>query len=154
MNTSRLFSLPTEHVHLLWKDCIAWLAPAIERSRGTWTNETVLKAIMDRDLLLWASVRNGIVEAAAVSQIVIYPEVKVLALPFVGGKNRNNWLIFEPTFIEYGLENGCTEFEGYMRRGWIGMSRKPSGGVLGNDWEDCWTVVRKRLTPSINKDEV
>ena len=111
------------------------------------TAQSVHDAIANGDQLLWIAVDGTVLEAAATSTFITYEatKTKVIGVPLLGGHKRNYWLHFQDKFAEYGKQNGCEYMEGYLRPGWIGMHRKKSGGVLGNDWADCWTVARRKL---------
>jgi len=145
MSDSTLIGIQSDFIDHWWKVVEPLLAPAIERSLGMLTNDSVYKLLKSKDMQLWISIKDGVTEAAATTQILTYPKVKVLALPLIGGKNRNNWLLFEPTFHEYGKSFGCTYLEGYFRMGWLGVHRKKDGGVLGSDWKAGWVFARKEI---------
>ena len=141
-----VIGITSDKIEFCWDEMSKLLDPAIARSRGRLTNESVKAALIEREMQLWVSIDNdGTIEAACTTQIIQYPGVKVLGLPLIGGKNRGNWLPFEPMFIAYAKENGCTEMEGYARPGWVGLVRKISHSVLGKEWEPCWTIIRKKI---------
>jgi hypothetical protein len=85
---------------------------------------------------LWISVNNGVIEAAACTRIIDYPKMRVLSLPFLGGKVLQNWLHFQAQLEAWGRAHGCKEIEGYARKGF----RR----VLA-DWKFGWTFIRKPL---------
>ena len=145
MSESILSMVHPDLLEAIWSDVIAYLAPAIKRSKGVITKESLYVGIKEKDYLLWTSVRDGKFEAFAITCIIKHPGTKVLAIPLIGGKDRWNWLGFEPYFIDYGLKNECEFMEGYYRMGWLGLARKISKSVLNSDWEPMWTVARKRL---------
>jgi hypothetical protein len=142
---TEVIGIQSECVDLFWGVVAPMLEPAIIRARGTLTLDSVYNSLISKDMQLWIAISDNEIEAAATTSIINYPAVKVLALPLVGGKNRQNWLQFEPMFIEFGLAHGCTELEGYMRPGWLGMFRKVAKSVLGVEWHPCWTIARKKI---------
>lgn len=86
---------------------------------------------------LWTVWREKELAAIAVTQIKIYPRMKVCAVNFVAGEGRDDWLHFNEVIAEWAKARGCSHFEGYMRKGWE--------RVLGDDWERCWLTMRKEL---------
>lgn len=134
---TQLIPVPARDVAEAWPVVAGDLRRAIKRADGGFTEETVYAALLSRDMQLWTAWQDGELQAAAVTQIVIYPGKKVAAIPLIGGRKRNDWLSFQPQFEEWAKANGCDSLEGYARPGWL--------RVLSNDWRHCWTVIRRDL---------
>ena len=145
---SELVGIKAEYLDRVWDVVLEHLRPAIKRAQGTITEESLYEGIKCKNYQLWASINNDEAEAFAITVILNYPGVKVLGIPLIGGKNRYNWLGFEPTFMEYGRSHGCEYIETYLRMGWAGLVRKLSKSVLGKEWTIHWVLSRK----SINKE--
>lgn len=134
---TQLVPVPAKDVAEAWPVVVGELRRAIKRADGVMTEETVYEALLSRDMQLWTAWQDGELQAAAVTQIVSYPGKKVAAIPLIGGRKRNDWLLFQPQFEEWARANGCDALEGYARPGWL--------RVLSNDWRHCWTVIRRDL---------
>lgn len=142
---SEVSGITSDFIDAFWPIVSPMLLPAIKRARGTMTVETVYQDLKNRDSQLWVAVNDTEIEAVAVTRIIQYPGIKVMAMPLVGGKNRNNWLHTEGMFVDFALSHDCQAIEAYMRPGWIGMVRRLSKSVLGEEWEPIWTVVRRKI---------
>ena len=135
---AKLVPVLAAQVTSVWPLVAPDLSKAIKRADGVMTEETVFKALLTRDMQLWTAWdEQGELEAAAVTQIVCYPGKTVCAIPLIGGKKRDDWLVFQPQFEEWARANGCDALEGYARPGWL--------RVLSDDWRHCWTVIRRDL---------
>jgi hypothetical protein len=134
---ARLIAIPAHQIPEAWPHVASALRKAIKRADGVLTEQSVYEALLSRDMQLWTAWDGLDLEAAAVTQIVIYPGKKVAAIPLIGGSKRNDWLCFQPQFEEWARANGCDALEGYARPGWL--------RVLTGDWRHCWTVIRRDL---------
>ena len=143
--TTELIGVPTELVPTQYPKFVTMLEPAIKRTRGTQTLETVYNGLLNKEFQMWIAVENGNPIGVGITQIVQHPEVKLFCLNFVGGKCFEKMRELEPVWIEFAKSFGCTELEGYFRFGWVGISRKPEGGLLGKDWDTCWVLGRKKI---------
>lgn len=112
------------------------LEPAIERSQGRWDLYSVIGHLMLGQMHLWISIKDGEIDAACCTRIVDYPKIRVLSLPFLGGKVWRNWMHFQEQLGAWGRAHGCKEMEGYARKGFA--------RVL-TDWEFSWTFIRKAI---------
>lgn len=133
---SELFLVPVDKILVVMPDVGPMLQPAIDLSDGRWDLWSVVAHLLNGHMALWISVNEGKPEAAMVTRVVDYPKLRVLSLPFLGGKAMENWMHFEPQIMAYGKSLGCAEMEGYAR---AGFKR-----VL-NDWFFGWTFIRKPL---------
>ncbi len=136
MKLAQLLPVPAADVAAIWPIVAPDLRRAIKRSDGAMTEEHVIKCLLNRDMQLWTAWDNGELEAAAVTQIIVYPGRKVAGIPLIGGRKRNDWLVFQPLFEEWARANGCDALEGYARPGWLRV-------LTG--WRHCWTVIRRDL---------
>lgn len=131
-----LVPIPANEVPEVWYLVAPVLEPAIKRADGQVCLEDVYRQLIDRDMQLFTAWERDELQAAAVTQIICYPRRKVLAIPFIGGRKRGDWLSFQPVFEAWAKEKGCDALEGYARPGWLRALK---------DWRHCWTVIRKDL---------
>lgn len=136
MSESQLLQVPPDKILAVMPDIQPMLQPAIDLSEGRWDVWAVIAHLLQGHMVLWISVRDGKPEAAMVTRIIDYPKMRVLSLPYLGGRARQNWLRFEPQIIAYAKANGCQELEGYARPGFRRVLK---------DWLFSWTFIRKPL---------
>ena len=91
------------------------------------------------EYLVWAVIDGEEIIAAFTTRVSGYPQAKVLAIDFVGGKKIKAWLPQALAKIEdHGRKLGCIALEGYGRNAW--------GRVLGkHEWQPYFTVYKKDL---------
>jgi hypothetical protein len=76
----------------------------------------VLQRLKDREMQLWMCGD----EAIAVTEIMVMPDFKILAVPIIAGSNVAKWMPeFSDTMKEFGRIHDCKYIEGYGRKGWI-----------------------------------
>lgn len=80
--------------------------------------DDIYAKIKDRDYQLWLVCTDTEAVAAVTTQIVIYPKSKVLAVPWIGGKDFKEWAdVLRATLYPYAREYGCKDLELYARKG-------------------------------------
>lgn len=131
-----LVGVRSELVDTVWPRVEPLMDRACKRSHGVYEPSDIYEALMGRTMQLWTAWDGKELVAAAVTEIRIYPRMKVLAMPLLAGERLKDWLEFQPTFEEYARAHGCSHLEGYARKGWL--------RVLKN-WTPQWTVIRKEL---------
>ena len=102
----------------MWERALEHLAPAIERSLGRYDEESVLRAILNRDMQLWLAVAEQPI-AAAVTRISIWPTgLKTCRVLFAGGKEMKRWTYMMDGIGEWAKSRDCRYLEVEGRPGW------------------------------------
>ena len=111
--------VPMEHCTSIWKYVRDLLAPAVERSHGRWTMEYLLAALATGTQNLWVAYDDeGYLRAAMTTQIICYPNNKMLAVQFLGGDGFDEWGDGMLSTIEdYARTCGCDGIESCARFG-------------------------------------
>jgi hypothetical protein len=105
-----------ERADLVAKDfvrCQKWIEDALKYSNGTYSTNDVFYAIIEDSMQLWSGDQGCIV-----TQIVTYPQKKVLYIFLAGGKMEQLFDL-ESEITSWAIKQGCqaTEFSG--RKGWL-----------------------------------
>lgn len=95
---------------------VACIEPAVKRSNGRYQTGDVIALVLQNTMRCWASVGENI-EAVAITQFLNFPRVRVLSMPFVGGRNMDQWFGFMDEVIIWAKDQGCTQIETYDARG-------------------------------------
>jgi hypothetical protein len=95
-----------------WSRVRGLLLPAIAETNGTHNEDDVLIALLTGKCRLWASEN-----AAVVTEIVVYPQMKILNCWLVGG-DLARLRAMEPDLIAYARSMGCARVTGGGRAGW------------------------------------
>ncbi len=107
-----------EDCYALWKDVRSLLEPAIKGSGGRWQNEYVFAALITGQHKLWTVLDDDDLIAAFTTEILDYPEKRMLAIHFLGGDSFDKWY---PTWFKavttHGKQHGCEGIESNARAG-------------------------------------
>lgn len=118
----------------VWSEVEPLLKKAIERRDGEFSIADVLRFIREREMQLWIA-RDSRIRAAAVSQIISYPQLKVCLFAYLGGDGMRFWKQAQPLIEAWAKSQGCQEIRSAGRRGWA--------RVFG--LQEIYTVAAKRL---------
>lgn len=111
--------VPPNYLNSLWPDVREQLAKAIKRSHGRWNMEFLYASILNGNQQLWLSfdAENNI-DGVGTTEILQYPEKRMIAVQFLGGDRFNDWVwdMLEK-FKDFGRDNDCTGIEATARMG-------------------------------------
>lgn len=132
--------VPPEDLAAIWPLAIDKLEKAIERSRGRWSMENLYQALQSEMYHLWLAFDdNKAIDGIGVTQIVAYPNRRMLAIQFLGGENFMDWVwpMLE-TFNSFARDTECQGIEATGRDGFWKWLQK-------DGFEKAYTVFEKRL---------
>jgi hypothetical protein len=79
--------------------------------------EHFYQRLIKREQQLWLC--NG-GEGLFITEVKIFPEFKLLAVPIVAGKNMDKWMVgMVDTCKAFAKHHQCKYIEGYGRKGWL-----------------------------------
>ena len=113
--------VPKEHIESIWPQIEIYAAKCAKYTYGRYTAKDMLDQLLTMDQQLWVAFNNKTKEIIGfwVTEVVEYPQTKVLVLHFVGGKDFHSWLPDGfPKLQKFARENGCSKMESYGRPGW------------------------------------
>ena len=112
--------IPREVLDVVDADARRMLTPAVERSSGRHTMDSVMAAIYSGYNALWFAFNDdGEAVGALVTEIEAYPNRTMLNLIFCGGDDLEDWHGQMLELLErYGRANGCDGMELIGRYGW------------------------------------
>jgi hypothetical protein len=118
--------VPAEYIPLEWINVYKLLQPAVERSGGRWTMDSLLLALCVGDQVLWVSRdENKVIASALTTQIVNYPNKRILAFQFLGGKGFDKWSDNMLSRMEqYAKDTDCDGMEAVGRFGFWPFFKK------------------------------
>ena len=102
--------------------CRSWIEDALEYSNGTHNFDDVVLGIAESKMQLWAAPKGCIV-----TEIVVYPQKKVLNL-FLAGGDLDQILDMDNDVKRWAEHHGCTAATMMGRMGW----KKPLAAL---DWK-------------------
>ena len=128
--------LEPEDVAYVWEVVCPLLARVAPHSEGVMEPDDYIEPLTHGDMQLWVVVENKRVNAALVTQIIPYPQKRILRLISLAGDNFQDIKDFLEMVEVFALKNGCTALEMWGRKGWK---------KLLSDWKDSYIVYTKDL---------
>ncbi len=131
---------PANYLNALWPDVEEQLERAVIRSNGRWTMEVLFNVIANEQQQLWLAFdEEKNIDGVGTTEIVNYPNKKMLAVQFLGGDRFNDW-VWEmlERFNKFAKETGCHGIEATARKGfWKWLSQ--------DDFKQSYEVYEKRI---------
>jgi len=118
--------IPPEGCPSVWPIVHDMLLPAVERADGRWTMRHLLGALCLGHQTLWVAYDNQRkIVSALTTQIVSYPNCKMLAFQFLGGMDFDQWSDDMLLLLErYATGAGCDGIEAIARFGFWPMFKR------------------------------
>ena len=113
--------------------CRRWIDAALEYAGGTHTFNDIATGVLSGRFQLWPN-KN----AAVVTEIVVYPQLKDLHY-FLAGGDIEELKQMRPIIEAWGKSVGCTRVSLAGRKGWAKTFLKDEG------YEPRWFVLAKEL---------
>ena len=110
--------LDPEDVEYVWDKVEPILARAVSRSEGELKTNDILDLITEGDMQLWIVSENKEIIAALVTQIITYPQKRILRLVSLAGEDFNKFKHFLDRVQSFAIQSGCTALELWGRKGW------------------------------------
>ena len=110
--------LGPEDVEYVWDKVEPILARAVSRSEGELKTNDILDLITEGDMQLWIVSENKEIIAALVTQIITYPQKRILRLVSLAGEDFNKFKHFLDMVQSFAIQKGCTALELWGRKGW------------------------------------
>jgi len=107
-----------EDVEYVWDKVEPILARAVSRSEGELKTDDILDFISEGDMQLWIVSENKEIIAALVTQIITYPQKRILRLVSLAGEDFNKFKHFLDRVQSFAIQRGCTALELWGRKGW------------------------------------
>jgi|TARA_R110000772_G_scaffold51719_7_gene118735 hypothetical protein len=111
----------------------AYIEAALEYSQGTHTFTDVAAGLLSGRYQLWAGEKS-----AVVSEITVYPQMKVLNY-FLAGGDLDEIKTIHAHIDDWGKRQGCTRATIAGRPGWARTFLKDEG------YEPTWFILKKDL---------
>ncbi len=126
-----------EDVPYIWDNVAPLLSKVIQHSEGELETDDYLSNLMSGSMQLWIVTEDGKIILSMVTQIIQFPQKKVLrTIALAGEKFKEVHSQFSDMLASYALKNECSSLELWGRKGWKKMLP---------DWKDTYIVYTKDL---------
>ena len=126
----------------MWHDICKFLEPAIIKSKGEVSKESVLRRLMNGETTLFiVKDDSGIITVMFTLEVLVFESgLRTLAIPLVGGKGVLDMLITADEFLRTTAKNlNCSYIRGFsVRGGWLSKI-----GKYG--WEAGHEIIRCKV---------
>ena len=110
--------LDPDDVEYVWEKVEPILARVIPHSEGELETDDILDLVTEGSMQLWIVAENKEIIAALVTQIITYPQKRILRLVSLAGEDFNKFKHFLDIVESFAIQKGCTALELWGRKGW------------------------------------
>ena len=125
-----------EDVAYVWEEVAPLLDTVKEHTEGELETDDFLEPLTHGDMQLWVATEGSTVHGVMVTQLLPYPQKKILRIISLAGDNFEELRGFQEMIEAFAVKTGCTALEMWGRKGWK---------KLLPDWEDTYVVYTKDL---------
>lgn len=111
--------VPAEYVDTCWSKVEGFIDKAAKYTYGRYTASNIYDMVKEGDYQLWVAFEGDVFKAAVVTNIMVYPQKKMLGMQFCGGEDINSWI--KPMIAllkKFAKDVGCEGLESTARPGW------------------------------------
>lgn len=131
--------VPAVAVEKLWHFAEPFIKRALDHTFGEISASDIRDFCTRQEMQLWMITKGDRVYGAGATQIVVYPQMKVVRIVALAGTEFDQWMDRSHAAIEvWATENGCTAVECYVRKGFV-----PKLKEIG--YKHRYSVVHKSL---------
>jgi len=125
-----------EDVAYVWEEVAPLLDTVKEHTEGELETDDFLEPLTHGDMQLWIATEGSTVHGVMVTQLIPYPQKKILRIISLAGDNFEELRDFQEMIEAFAVKTDCTALEMWGRKGWK---------KLLPDWEDTYVVYTKDL---------
>lgn len=119
MDELMLFGINPSDIHKCWLKIEKPIQNALKYSDGKYNIADIECSLKTHEMQLWVIVdKIGSMKAVIITQIVSYPQKKVMFFVLIHGIKFGDWKHFIDDFVSFAKSHDCTAIEGYGRPGW------------------------------------
>jgi hypothetical protein len=111
--------VPHEYVDTCWDKIEDFIAKAAKYTYGRYTVGNIYDLVKESDYQLWVAYDGKDFKGAVVTNIINYPQRKLLGMQFCGGEELDTW---KPQMLDllkrFARDSGCEAIESTGRPGW------------------------------------
>lgn len=86
----RMYGVLGSHIDTVWNEVSLLIEKALKYSDGKYKIQDIYKSLKNRDMQLWVAFNDSGLIACAVTNIVNFPQKKIMFLLFIAGVNSRD----------------------------------------------------------------
>ena len=128
--------LQPEDVAYIWEDVAPMLARVTSHTEGELEPDDFIEPLTHGEMQLWIAIEDKELIAALITQVIPYPQKKVLRLISLAGEDFSKFKDFISMVESFAIRSECSSLEMWGRKGWK---------KLLPDWKDSYIVFTKDI---------
>ena len=128
--------LQPEDVAYIWEDVAPMLARVTPHTEGELEPDDFIEPLTHGEMQLWVAIEDKEIIAALITQIIPYPQKRVLRLISLAGEDFDKFKDFVTMVESFAINSECSSLEMWGRKGWK---------KLLPDWKDSYIVFTKDI---------
>ena len=128
--------LQPEDVAYIWEDVAPMLARVTPHTEGELEPDDFIEPLTHGEMQLLIAIEHREIIAALITQIIPYPQKRVLRLISLAGEDFNKFKDFVAMVESFAINSECSSLEMWGRKGWK---------KLLPDWKDSYIVFTKDI---------
>lgn len=114
--------VPAEYVDTCWNKIEPFMEKAVEYTYGRYTLNNIYDMAKEGDHQLWVAYDGNDFKAAVLTNLMNYPNRRVLCMGFCGGVELSEWKDPMLSLLRrYAKDMGCDSIEAFGRPGWANV---------------------------------
>lgn len=114
-----IYGVQSKDINNWWNVAEPYITDALKYGVGEYTAQDIKKACESTTMQLWLFGDRKEVKGCFVTQILNYPQLSVLLVLLLGGKDfKEHKENVDDTLLRFGKENNCKYVEFFGRKGW------------------------------------
>ena len=111
--------VPAEYVDTCWNKIEPFIEKAAEYTYGRYSIDNLHDMVKEGEHQLWVAYDNGKFKGTVLTNIMNYPQRKVLCMGFCGGEDLKEWKDPMLSLLKrFAKDMGCDSIEAFGRLGW------------------------------------
>jgi hypothetical protein len=111
--------VPPQYIDTCWDKVEDFIGKAAKYTYGRYTTGNIYDMVKGGDYDLWVAYEEGTFKGAVVTNIITYPQKKILCMQFCGGEQLKLWKDQMLGLLQrFARDSGCEGIESTGRPGW------------------------------------
>lgn len=111
--------IPPQYVDSCWDKVEGFIQKAAKYTYGRYTTDNIYDMVSEGEYQLWVAIEDTEFKGAVVTNIITYPQRKLLGMQFCGGEELVKWKQPMLDLLKrFAKDAGCEGIESTGRPGW------------------------------------